>query len=154
MPVEHNALTGSALHPPKGADTASVEQVPVSDGAGGVVWKNRGDKFYLNYKLVDISTAKSEWIVVPVAGKITKIYSVIDGAITIANAILSFEIAAVAITSGNITIAFTGSAAGDVDSSTPSALNVLTAGQALEIITDGGSTGAIDATLTFEIDIT
>jgi hypothetical protein len=164
--VEHNALTGASIHEPKGASSAAADEVMTATGAGGIVFKKldpenldastikNTNKIYLNYELVDISTAKSDWLVVPVAGKITKIWSVIDGAITVADAILSFEIATVAVTNGNITVAFTGSAAGDVDSSTPTALNVLAAGQALEIITNGGSTGSINATLTFEIDIT
>ena len=49
------------------------------------------------------------------------------------------------MTNGGITIANAASAAGDVDSSTPTAANALTAGQALECITDGGSTDASKA---------
>ena len=36
--AEHNTLTGSALHEPKGADTASLGQVYISDGAGSGTW--------------------------------------------------------------------------------------------------------------------
>ena len=36
--VEHNTLTGSDLHEPKGASTASVGQLLVADGAGGTSW--------------------------------------------------------------------------------------------------------------------
>ena len=107
------------------------------------------DQYVLIGEIADISTGASSWVVAPYAGTIEKIYTVIDGAITNANAAISFEIATVAVTDGGITIAQASSAAGDVDSATPSALNVVTAGQAIEIITDGGSTGARKAVVTF-----
>ena len=107
------------------------------------------DQYVLIGEIADISTGASSWVVAPYAGTIEKIYTVIDGAITNANAAISFEIATVAVTDGGITIATASSAAGDVDSATPSALNVVTAGQAIEIITDGGSTGARKAVVTF-----
>lgn len=37
---EHNALTGSQLHEPKGADSAASGTVYVSDGAGSGTWTN------------------------------------------------------------------------------------------------------------------
>ena len=107
------------------------------------------DQYVLIGEIADISTGASSWVVAPYAGTIEKIYTVIDGAITSANAAISFEIATAAVTDGGITIAQASSAAGDVDSATPSALNVVTAGQAIEIITDGGSTNAVKAVVTF-----
>lgn len=163
---QHNALTGASLHEPKGVAAASVDTLYAADGAGsGTHRKVTADSMdktnvknvnlvYLTYELVDISTAKSTWLPCPLAGKITRIWSVIDGAIGTADCILTFEIATVLVTNGQITIAFSGSAAGDEDDSTPSALNVLTAGQPLEIITNGASTNVINATLVFEIDVT
>ena len=102
----------------------------------------------LTAKITDISTAGSTFVVCPFAGKITKIYSTIKNAITTANAVLSFEIGGVAVTGGGITVAYSGSAAGDVDSSTPTAKNVVAAGQAIELITDGGSSTACEAVIT------
>jgi len=110
-----------------------------------------GNKVYLTGEIADISSAASSWVVSPVAGTITKIYSVIDGVITTGDAALSFEIGGVAVTGGGITIANSGSAAGIVDSSTPTAANTLAAGGALELITDGGSTNAVKAVLIIEI---
>jgi len=127
-------------------------------GGGKIVYEGTGtqvgNKVYLTAEIADISTAGSYWIVVPVKGNITKIYSVIDGAITGADAVLSFEIAGTPITGGNITIANVGSAAGVVDSSTPSAANAITAGAALELITDGASTNTVTSKLTIEITVT
>lgn len=36
--AEHNTLTGSALHEPKGADTATLGEAYIADGAGSGVW--------------------------------------------------------------------------------------------------------------------
>lgn len=40
--VEHSALTGSNLHEPKGANTAAVSTVYVSDGVGSGAWSTLG----------------------------------------------------------------------------------------------------------------
>ena len=163
--VQHSTMAGSDLHEPKGSGSASVNTTYVSNGAGSGTWQKIGsdqintssvknvNKVYLTYLLQDISTAASHWIATPIAGDIAKIYSVINGAITGANCALSFEIGGVAVTNGGITITQSGSAAGDVDTSTPSAAKTLAAGGSIEIITDGGSTGSKDATITFEINV-
>ncbi len=61
------------------------------------------------------------------------------------------EIGGTLVTNSAITITQSGSAAGDVDSSTPSAANTVTAGQAIEVISDGLSTTNVDATITLVI---
>jgi len=152
MPVEHVNITDPEIHEPKGIAAATVGKVYVADGAASGSWNYQVD--YITCIIDDISTAQSDWVVAPYAGNIIKIYSVIDTAITVADATLSFEIAGVAITSGGITITQAGSAAGDVDSSTPSAANAVTAGQAIECITNGGSTTASKATITLVIQRT
>lgn len=106
------------------------------------------DEFILNVTMADVSTGASVWVVSPYAAKIKKMYSVINGAITGADAAITTEIGAVAVTGGAITIANSGSAAGTVDSCTPTAANTVTAGQAIEIITSGASTGTTIATFT------
>ena len=106
----------------------------------------------LTVTMEDISTASSVWVVAPHAGSISAIYSVINGAIITVDAGITTEIAGVAVTGGAITIAFAGSAAGTVDSCTPTALNTVTAGQAIEIITDGASTNTVIATFTLIIE--
>jgi len=99
----------------------------------------------------DVSTAGSVFAVPGVAGTIVGISNVIDAAITVADAGLTFEIGGVAVTGAAITITQAGSAAGDVDQSTPTALNIITAAQAIEIVKDGGSTTASNGVVTFEI---
>ena len=99
----------------------------------------------------DVSTAGSVFAVPGVAGTVVKISNVIDAAITVADAGLTFEIGGTAITGAAITIANAGSAAGDVDQSTPTALNVITASEAIEIVKDGLSTTTSNGVVTFEI---
>ena len=99
----------------------------------------------------DVSTAGSVWCVPGVAGTIVAISNVIDTTITTGNAGLTFEIGGTAVTGAAITIAFSGSVPGTVDQSTPSALNVITAAEAIEIVKDGGSTVASQGVVTLEI---
>lgn len=77
----------------------------------------------------------------PYACTIDKVYTAIDAAIATADKVLTLSIGGVAVTSGVVTIAFTGSAAGDIDSCTPSAAKAVTAGGALKIAATGGTTG-------------
>jgi hypothetical protein len=151
----HSTLTGADLHEPKGADTATSGQVYVFDGAGSGTPTTiaNNNLVIVTCNVVNISTAGSYWVVPGIAGDITTIYSVIDGAISGADCGLTFEINGTAITGSAITIANAGSAAGDVDTSSPSALNTITASDAVEIITDGASTGVTIATITFVIDV-
>jgi hypothetical protein len=164
--VQHADLTGASLHETKGADSAGSNTVHQANGSGATSWAKVGisnintssikqlNKKEFTYTIDTINTAASYYLVIPYAGSISKIWSVIDGSFTGSNTILSFEINNVAVTNGNITITQSGSAAGDVDSSTPTAANTLTAGQALEIICDGGATSDVKCTLTIELDIT
>lgn len=177
--IQHSALTGSDLHEPKGAATAASGTTYVSNGSGSGTWTQPEPKGvsgassgkvyvangaasgswsyqvdYITCALTDISTASSAYVVAPFAGTITKIYSVIDAAITGANATITPSIGGVSITGGAITIAQSGSAAGDVDSCTPSAANTVNAGQAIKIESDGASTNTCKAEFTIVIQRT
>lgn len=101
----------------------------------------------------NVSASGSVWVVPGVAGTITKISNVIDTTITTANAGLTFEIGGAAITDAAITIAFSGSLPGTVDQSTPSAANVITTSDAIEVVKDGLSTVASQGVVTFEIEL-
>lgn len=105
------------------------------------------DQFILTGTIADLSSGASSWVVSPCAATIEKIYLVADGATT-GTAAITFEIGGTAVTDGAISVASSGSAAGVVDVSTPSALNVVAAGEGIEIITDGGSTNAVIAVVT------
>jgi hypothetical protein len=107
--------------------------------------------YFLTSKITNISTAGSTFVPVPDGGRIIKIFTSIKNAITSANAALSFEIGGTAITGGGITVTQSGSAAGDVDTAEPTAANSVNEGQAIEMITDGGSSTACECVVTFVI---
>lgn len=105
--------------------------------------------YALNVRLADVSAASSCYVAVPKAGTITKIYSALGGAITVADANVTCSIGTTAITGGALVIAYDGSAAGDVDVATPTAANVVAAGNVIKVTSDGGSTdtATLDITL-------
>jgi hypothetical protein len=102
--------------------------------------------------MADVSAQSSVWVVSPCDGYIREIYSVIATALTGADAGITVEIGGVAVTGAVITITQDGSAAGDVDSCFPTALNYVRKGQAIEILTDGNSSTTSIATFTLVIE--
>ena len=109
---------------------------------------------YVDMQLADISTASSAWAACPVAGTVVSIQSIISGAIATADAVLTPQINTVAITGGGITVATAGSAAGDVDSSTPTAANTVAVGNSLEVSTNGASTNTVICNIKWKIRVT
>ena len=152
--VQHKNLTTTELHEPKSADSAAANTVYVFNGSGSGTAQNIAPSqiatsvknvnlHTLNYDFEDISTAASKWLVVPFAGDVQKIWSVLHGAISSVNCGFTFEIGGTAITNSAITISYSGIAGA----------NTFTAGLPIEIISDGASTNAVNATFTFEMDI-
>lgn len=111
---------------------------------------NGNARAYATAVIDDISSATSAWCVSPVAGEVVKIRSVIDGTTSGTDATLTPKIGGTPITGGAITIA-SGSGAGDTDSSTPTDENRVAEGSAIEIACDGLTTGAVTATIVFEV---
>lgn len=91
--------------------------------------------------ITDVSTAETIWVVCPVAGDVVRFDTVLEGIITVGNAAVTLK-RADDTNVANVTVAFSGSAAGDVDSDASPTNVAVTAGQPLKIATDGGSTGA------------
>lgn len=161
----HEDLTGSDLHEPKGIAAAAASTIYVAGGSGSGTFKKittsevntsslkNVNLVFVTYTIDDISTAASHWMVPGIAGDVKQITSVLHAAITGSDAALTFEIGGVAITNSALTVTQSGSAAGDVDASTPSGAKTITAAQPVEIITDGGSTGTVKCTITLEIDV-
>ena len=102
----------------------------------------------LTARIEDVSTAGQVFILSPFAGTVLKVSSVLNGAITAADAVLTVKTAGG--TAGTITIANAGSAAEDIDTLTPSANNTVLAGGLIEIETSGASTGTIGVDLSIE----
>jgi hypothetical protein len=107
--------------------------------------------YFVTAEIEDISTASSTFVAVPDGGRVIKIITALQGAITSVNAGISFEIGGTAITGGGITVAYSGSAAGDVDSAEPTAANRVEEDGTIEMITDGASTGTTKLLVTFVI---
>lgn len=99
--------------------------------------------------MADLSTASSAFVASPWRGRIVRYYSCIQNAITTADGSVSLEINGTAVTGSTITVTQSGSAAGDVDSATPTAANYVNEGDTIEIIT----TGACDTTCITEFTI-
>ena len=147
--VSHSTLSGAELHEPKGADSASNNAVYTSNGAGSGNWTVPFE--LITYTISDVSTAGSHWVFPGRAGSIQNIRTALHGAIATADAGLTFEVGGSLVVGGDITITQSGSAAGDVDSSTPSSNNSFSAAQPIEIITDGASSNAVAVTVTLEV---
>ena len=96
---------------------------------------------FLVAQIVDVSTADQIYIPITdeTAGEVIEIRTAIDAAITSVDAIITPKIGGTAMTNGAITIAFTGSAAGDTDVSRPTGARTVAAGDAIEIETNGAS---------------
>jgi len=116
-------------------------------------WNSRFEEYYtLNLEVPDISTQNSAgYVGVPIDGYVVKAYSVIAGAITGADADITLSDGTTDMTNGVITVANSGSAAGDVDSCTPTANNEVTAGDVIKAISDGASTNAVLVRITLVI---
>jgi hypothetical protein len=95
---------------------------------------------YLDPVSTKASDAAVTRVVSPVAGTIAKIFSVLNGALDAGDATLTGKIGSTAITGGVITIAESGSAAGDVDSATPSAAHTVAVGDVISLTGGGAST--------------
>lgn len=106
---------------------------------------------FLNAYLADVSTAGQIYVAPGFDGRILNVYTALNGAIATANAGLTLKIGGTAVTGGTITITQSGSAAGDVDSCTPTALNSFTSTDAIEIETDGASTNTVAVMITLEL---
>lgn len=89
--------------------------------------------------------------VAPVKGRITKLRSVIDGVLTTGDATVTMTINGVAVTNGVLTITQAGSAAGDVDVATPTALNLVNPGDVIGYTVGGTNATATPASVVAEI---
>lgn len=108
-------------------------------------------RIYLTLTGVALDGTDTYRLPAPLAGTITAIRTVIDGALTTGNATLTAAIEGAPVTGGVVTITQAGSAAGDTDLAEPSAANVVAAGEAIELTVGGTNDAARTATVTVEI---
>lgn len=160
MSVAHSVIADPYIHEPKGVAAALANKVYVSNGLGSGTWQKlasgqidtasvfNANKLIFTFRFTDLSTASSQYVVIPVAGTVTQIYGILQGAITVADTIFTFKNASGG-SMGTMTVTQSGSAAADIDSLTPGANNTFAAGAKLEIVSDGGSAGTFDEVFTF-----
>lgn len=142
--VNHSALTDPYLHEPKGAAAAASGQVYVADGSASGDWTDldAATTYIISGVIDDISTADTVYIPTPEAGTVKQVTTILNGAIATANNTVLVKNAAAA-TMGTITVAFSGSAAADIDSATPASNNTFAANSFVTIATDGASTNTV-----------
>ncbi len=105
----------------------------------------------VSLKISDVSTAGQAYFYAPFAGTLTKVTSVLNGAIITADAILTVKTQEG--TSGTITIANAASAAGDIDTLAVASNGSITAGSLIEVETNGASGNAVAVDVTLEITL-
>ena len=129
----------------KNLDTLVIADsgLKLGSGAGTAITATATElnETFLTLDIDDGSAEAVYYLLSPHAGTITKIWTVIDDAVSTADITITAAIGATGITNGVVTIATSGSAAGDIDSATPTALNTVTAGQAVNFTVTGGGSG-------------
>ena len=110
--------------------------------------QHKVSQYPLSAKITNVSAAQIIFVPVPFSGRLTLVYSALLGAITGADSTITVDAGSVEV--GDLVIANTSSAAGDVDSLV--ADDVVSAGDTIKLDCDGGSTGAQSATITMIID--
>lgn len=96
----------------------------------------------LSSKASDAAVAR---FVAPVAGTITLVQTVLNAALATGDATFTTAIGGTGVTNGVVTATQSGSAAGDVDSATPTALNTVAVGDLITVAGGGASTATATA---------
>lgn len=163
MPV-HNTLTGSELHENKGAASAGDNTV-ASATTGATVWRKVNiamlddteifttNRVAFNAVIDDVSTAGLIYIPIPVACTIDKVVTVLQATLSGADATVTVKDAA-GSSMGTITVAFTGSTAGDIDLLFPALNNIIVEDSRMSIETDGASTNTSKLFITVYATVT
>lgn len=127
-------------------DLSNVDEIVGRDALGV-------GKAYLQVRVATLVGTGVYRILSPYAGTITSIKSITEGALTTGDATLTGKIGGVAITTGVVTITQAGSAAGDKDSCTPSAANVVAVGDEISLTVGGTNATATVANCLIEITL-
>lgn len=118
----------------------------ITEGAGAACWErlSGNNKIVVQIAAAAALDGTATFVApAPVAGRIVLLQSILDGgALTVGNATLTGKIGATAITGGVVTITQAGSAANDVDTAAPSALNIVAVGNLIGVTVGGTNTAA------------
>jgi len=153
---EHRTLPNSELHEPKDISSATSGQVYISDGAGSGTWTTltTDRAIALTIKFEDANTASELYVPVPMAGTISRIsLAQPDAPHSGFTTTFTAKINGLTVTDGDV--AFTSAlavGAGDVQSTIPSANNVVVLGDSVEIECSGNAgAGTMPVVLTIFI---
>jgi hypothetical protein len=150
--INHRNLTDPYLHEPKGVGTAASESVYVSNGSGSGTWEDhRRSVFTVHF--TDLSSAQSIYIPNPFAGSVSRVTSVLEGAISGGDVTVTIKDSSAA-SMGTLTVTQSGSAAGDVDFLNPSSNNTVTDNDYILLQTDGGATSHVDFVVSVVVENT
>lgn len=138
--------SGGRIHLESGADLRVASGASVTEDSGGKVLGRAALTTYMP----DLGTAGSSFVVSPFDGTVVGLAVVNHAANAGTKSVITSKIAGGAITHPAFEVAQTATA-GSVSSVTPTAANKVAAGQAIELITDGGSSAVTPATFTVTI---
>jgi len=150
--INHSNLTDPYLHEPKGVGSATDGKVYVSNGSGSGTWKDHKRSVFTVH-FTDISSAQSVYVPNPFAGSVSRVTSVLAGAISGGDVTVTVKNSSAA-TMGTLTITQAGSASGDVDSLNPSSNNTVTDNDYILLQTDGGATSHVDFIISIVVEHT
>ncbi len=110
-------------------------------------------KKYLTLNLADVKSADASvyYLASPVAGKITNLLTALSAALATGNSTATVSIGGVNVTGGVVTMVQAASAAGQVNTAAPTALNTLAVGSSIAVTIGGTNTATAGATLTIEV---
>lgn len=152
MAIEHVNIVDAERHEPKGASTATIDQVWASDGAGSGSFREipYSDTIVLD----DVSNPSFVIMPIPFDVEIQSIKYVLWGAITVADATITVTDGA-ANALGTQVIAFTASAEGTTFTQTPSgnATIVASTEKYLKFATNGNSSTTMPISITIKAKV-
>jgi hypothetical protein len=160
--AEHNSLSGSSLHEPKGIDSAGTSDAgkvvtPSATVAGQGTLRNlveseiNSKKDYLTLRFDTFDTVTDIYAPCPFAGTVDKVWTCIDGNFTGSDTTLTLKINGTNVTNGVVTVTQSGSAAGDTDSATPTANRTFNEGDYFQVTSDVAATSAVDAVIVLNV---
>ena len=150
--VNHSTITDPYLHEPKGVAAASSGDVYVADGSGSGTWEDHR-RSVITVHFDDLSSSEDIYVPIPFAGTVSRITTVLEGAISGGDVTVTVKDSS-ANSMGTITIAHSGSAAGDVDSLDPSSNNTVTDNDYVLVQGDGGANSHVDCLVAIVVEHT
>lgn len=159
----HKDLSADNLHEPKGikgaatSDAGKVITPSASTASTGELRYLKESEITQKYCYVTAYfptiDAKSDiFIPMSFAGTVKGIKYVIDGVLGTADTTLTAKVNTTSMTDGAVAVPYSGSAAGDMVSATPTALNTFTSSDYIRITSDTAGTGSVNATVLLTIE--